>query len=157
MFKHSKIVWRVEYFSGLLGKHVSEPLFIQMDIISLMEFSCYDSQQTRLIKPFTREDILSHFSSLFLITKQVFLGYNPKYFTSCWSVVGGEIISSLEDDFKSRFLLKQLNTKNLALISKNSQLLQDFRFPTNLMFENGVQSDHETVGWTVEWDLNFGN
>ncbi|WZZ73237.1 hypothetical protein YC2023_084607 [Brassica napus] len=41
-----------------------KPLFIQMDIISLMEFSCYDSQQIRLIKPFTREDIKSLFFSL---------------------------------------------------------------------------------------------
>lgn len=105
------------------------PLFIQDDITSLLDFFCSDSQQASLELPFTVKEIRSAFFSLPRNKASGPDGYSSEFFTSCWSVVGGEVTSAVTEFFTSGSLLKQLNATNLILIPKipNASKTSDFR------------------------------
>lgn len=119
----------VNYFTNLLGKPVEPPLFIQEDISTLLEFSCSASQQAGLISPFTSEDIRAAFFSLPHNKASGPDGFTPEFFTSCWTVVGGEVTAAVAEFFNTGSLLKQMNATNLVLIPKipNASKTSDFR------------------------------
>ena len=119
----------ISYFSGLLGKSVEPPLFIQEDISGLFQFSCSDSQQDLLASPFSSEEIKAAFFSLPRNKASGPDGYCPEFFMRTWSVVGGEVTASVSEFFTSGSLLNQINATNLVLIPKipNASKTSDFR------------------------------
>lgn len=119
----------VNYFSDLLGKPIDPPLFIQDDISGLLEFSCSQSQRDSLVATVTDEEIRAAFFSLPRNKASGPDGYSPKFFLSCWSVVGGEVTVAVSEFFSSGRLLQQMNATNLVLIPKipNASKTTDFR------------------------------
>ena len=119
----------VEYFSALLAPEINQPLFAQEDISSLLNFACSDAQQASLAAPFSNQDIKDAFFSLPRNKASGPDGYSSEFFTSCWTVVGGEVTAAVSEFFVSGKLLTQLNVTNLVLIPKipNAKKMSDFR------------------------------
>lgn len=119
----------VEYFSALLAPETTQPLFAQEDISSLLNFACSDAQQASLAAPFSNQDIKDAFFSLPRNKASGLDGYSSEFFTSCWTVVGGEVSAAVSEFFVSGKLLTQLNATNLVLIPKipNAKKMSDFR------------------------------
>ncbi|CAA7026594.1 unnamed protein product [Microthlaspi erraticum] len=119
----------VDYFEGLLSGAQSQPMFVQEDITSLLDFSCSMSQRSQLDSCFSSEEIKEAFLSLPKNKTCGPDGFTPEFFTSCWTVVGGEVTAAVKEFFSSEKLLKQWNATNLVLIPKitNASRTTDFR------------------------------
>lgn len=102
----------VDYFADLLGGEVS-PLYV-----SLLNFGCSHEQITALEKPFSFQEIKDDFFSL---PRNKTCGpddFPTEFLTGCWSFVGVEVISAVNEFFRSGNMLKQWNTTTLVLIPK---------------------------------------
>ena len=119
----------VEFFTSLLSPVVSPPLFEQSDITSLLNFTCSQAQQAEISATFTNVEIKEAFFSLPRNKASGPDGFPAEFFTSCWSVIGGEVVAAVQEFFSSGKLLSQLNATNLVLIPKitNASKMSDFR------------------------------
>lgn len=108
----------IDYFKELLGSGVSQPLFEQEDITSLLNFQCSAAQRTGFDAPFTSEEIKACFFSLPKNKTSGPDGYPAEFFTACWTVVGAEVTAAVTEFFTSGSLLKQWNSTSLVLIPK---------------------------------------
>lgn len=108
----------VDYFGNLLGSEEHEALFIQEDISSLLDFRCSQAHQSTLEAMFSADEIKDAFFTLPRNKCSGSNGFPAEFFTGCWSVVGGEVVSAVGEFFRSGKLLKQWNATTLALIPK---------------------------------------
>lgn len=119
----------INYFKEFLGSGVSQPLFEQEDITSLLNFQCSAAQRTGFDAPFTSEEIKACFFSLPKNKTSGPDGYPAEFFTACWTVVGAEVTAAVTEFFTSGSLLKQWNSTSLVLIPKtqNASSVTEFR------------------------------
>ncbi|KAG7568329.1 Reverse transcriptase domain [Arabidopsis thaliana x Arabidopsis arenosa] len=119
----------VDFFKDLLGSVETPPLFIQEDISSILDFNCSAEQKVSFEALFTTEEIKAAFFSLPRNKTSGPDGYSAEFFTSCWSVIGGEVSAAVAEFFRSGTLLKQWNATTLVLIPKiqNASRVSDFR------------------------------
>ncbi|XP_074315445.1 uncharacterized protein LOC141651643 [Silene latifolia] len=119
------------YFHGILKKRRNgnrATTKIHRKIIDQGQ-RCRDEHRPILLRPVTGEEIRAAVFSIPDNKSPGPDGYTSKFFKDAWNEIGGEVITAVQDFFRTRQLLKQVNATNVTLIPKcdRPQTVYQFR------------------------------
>ncbi|XP_074298606.1 uncharacterized protein LOC141629519 [Silene latifolia] len=117
----------LDYYMQLLGTNQTTTK-IHRKIIDQGQ-RCRDEHRPILLRPVTGEEIRAAVFSIPDNKSPGPDGYTSKFFKDAWNEIGGEVINVVQDFFRTRQLLKQVNATNVTLIPKcdRPQTVYQFR------------------------------
>ncbi|XP_024013471.1 uncharacterized protein LOC112087777 [Eutrema salsugineum] len=128
--KHQIKEMAVNHFSGFLN-HVPEDVqdISATDIGSLFEFHCSPEDQDRLIADVTELEIKDVLIKMAANKSPRSDGFTVEFFKESWSILGKDLVVSVQSFFLKGFLPKGVNSTILALIPKKegAKHMKDYR------------------------------
>ncbi|MDV3201137.1 MAG: hypothetical protein Q8877_02995 [Sweet potato little leaf phytoplasma] len=77
------------------------------------------SQQLSLIRPVTEEEIRQTFMSMLSDKSPGTDGYGAGFYKKAWPIIKDDCVAALQEFFRSRKLLREVNCTNIVLIPKS--------------------------------------
>ncbi|XP_074318592.1 uncharacterized protein LOC141655409 [Silene latifolia] len=106
----------LEYYQGLLGDS-KETKRVHRRIIE-KGIRCNDDHHAMLCRPVTGKEVRDIVFGIPDIKSPGPDGFTSKFFKDAWSVIGGDIVSAVQDFFIHKKLLRQVNATTLTLVPK---------------------------------------
>lgn len=119
-----------QYFQSILGVTDLPNSLAPMDELhDLLPFRCSEIQQAYLARTVLEPEIKGTIFSMPINESPGPDGYSIEFIRASWDTVGPDIINAVSEFFRNGRLLKDLNTKAIALIPKKSEAcsLGDYR------------------------------